>query len=132
MGFVRVAPLALFFLATSILVMFSMKNIEAVDCSGACSPASHEPPCGSSDCRCFPVIAPFVGTCYHPTALSSSVAKMIDEDPNLCESDEECIKKGTGNFCARYPNHYVDYGWCFNSGSDELKGFLAMPTAISK
>ncbi|ESW05730.1 hypothetical protein PHAVU_011G204900 [Phaseolus vulgaris] len=73
MGFVRLAPLALFFLATSI--MFSM---------------------------------------------------------NLCESDEECMKKGSGNFSARYPNDYMDYGWCFNSASDELKGFLAMPRAISK
>ncbi|KAL9298324.1 hypothetical protein ACSQ67_024220 [Phaseolus vulgaris] len=71
---------------------------------------------------------PFTGFC----AGLSSVAKMIDEHPNLCQSDEECMKKGSGNFCARYPNHYMDYGWCFNSGSEELKGFLAMPRAISK
>ncbi|ESW05724.1 hypothetical protein PHAVU_011G204300 [Phaseolus vulgaris] len=62
----------------------------------------------------------------------SAAAKMIDEHPNLCQSDEECIKKGSGNFCAPYPNHYMDYGLCFNSASDQLKGFLAMPTAISK
>nr|XP_007133732.1 hypothetical protein PHAVU_011G204500g [Phaseolus vulgaris]ESW05726.1 hypothetical protein PHAVU_011G204500g [Phaseolus vulgaris] len=92
MGYVRVAPLALFLLATSRL---------------------------------------FVGSCIHPTGLSAA-AKMIDEHPNLCQFHEECMKKGSGNFCARYPNHYMDYGWCFNSDSDALKGFLAMPRAISK
>ena len=128
MAFLRLAPLILFFLATSI--MFSMKKIEAVDCSGACSPFEM-PPCGSRDCRCVP-IGLFVGFCIYPVHLSSSVAKVIDEHPNLCQSHEECIKKGSGNFCARYPNHYMDYGWCFNSDSDQLKGFLAMPRAISK
>ena len=108
--------------------MFSMKKIEAVDCSGLCSPFEMQP-CGSRDCRCVPLGLLFDGVCID---LSSSVAKMIDEHPNLCQSDEECMKKGSGNFCARYPNHYVDYGWCFKSGSDELKVFLAMPTAISK
>ncbi|KAK7343100.1 hypothetical protein VNO80_26063 [Phaseolus coccineus] len=88
-------------------------------------------PCGSSNCRCL-AAALFGGFCIYATGLSSSVAKMIDEHPNLCQSDEECMKKGSGNFCARYPNHYIDYGWCFNSDSDALKGFLAMPRAISK
>ncbi|ESW05728.1 hypothetical protein PHAVU_011G204700 [Phaseolus vulgaris] len=128
MAHLRVAPLVLFLLAT--FIMFSMKKIEAVDCSGACSPFETLP-CRSYDCRCVPA-GLFAGFCIHPTGLSSSVAKMIDEHSNLCQSDEECIKKGSGNFCARYPNHYVDYGWCFNSGSEELKGFLAMPRAISK
>nr|AGV54160.1 albumin-1C [Phaseolus vulgaris]AGV54295.1 albumin-1C [Phaseolus vulgaris] len=127
MGYVRVAPLALFLLATS--MMFSMKKIEAVVCSGVCSPFEM-PPCGSSDCRCVPY-GLFIGSCIHPTGLSAA-AKMIDEHPNLCQSHEECMKKGSGNFCARYPNHYMDYGWCFNSDSDALKGFLAMPRAISK
>jgi len=114
----------------SFSVMFSTKNIEAAYCSDVCSPFDM-PPCGSRDCVCIPFV-PFVGLCLHPIGLSSSVAKMIDEHPNLCESDEECIKKGTGNFCAPYPNPHIDHGWCFNSGSEELKGFLAMPTAISK
>ncbi|KAK7343099.1 hypothetical protein VNO80_26062 [Phaseolus coccineus] len=126
MADVRLAPLALFLLATS--TMFSMKKIEAVDCSGVCSPFEMAP-CGSSDCRCVPV-GLVVGYCIDPNGLSSA-AKMIDEHPNLCQSDEECRKKGSGNFCARYPNHYVDYGWCFNSDSEELKSFLAMPRAIS-
>ena len=115
----------------SVLVMFSMKKIEAVDCSGECSPFDMQPLCGSSDCSCVPA-ALFAGFCAYRSGLSSSVAKTIDEHPNLCESDEECIKKGSGNFCAPYPNHHVAYGWCFNSDSDELKGFLAMSRAISK
>ncbi|ESW05729.1 hypothetical protein PHAVU_011G204800 [Phaseolus vulgaris] len=110
--------------------MFSMKNIEAAHCSGICYPAYDDPLCGSNDCLCKRV-NPMFGVCIDPTALSSSVAKMIDEDPNLCESDEECIKKGTGNFCARYPNQYMDYGWCFNSDSEQLKSFFAMPRANS-
>ncbi|BAT89289.1 hypothetical protein LR48_Vigan08g002800 [Vigna angularis] len=126
MAYVRLAPLALFLLATS--TMFPMKKIEAVECSGACSPFEM-PPCRSTDCRCVPV-ALVGGFCIYPTGLSS-VAKMIDEHPNLCQSDDECMKKGSGNFCARYPNHYVDYGWCFDSDSEALKGFLAMHSKVS-
>ena len=107
-----------------------MKNIEAVQCSGLCSPFEPLPPCGTHDCRCVP-FAQLTGHCVNPFGLSAA-AKMIDEHPNLCQCHNECINKGSGNFCARYPNHYVDYGWCFNSGSDALKGFLAMPRAISK
>jgi len=103
-----------------------MKNIEAAHCPGTCA-IGIGTPCGSVDCACYPVSL-FYGFCISRFQLSS-VAKI---HPNLCESDEECKKKGSGNFCARYPNHYVDYGWCFNSGSDQLKGFLAMPRAISK
>ncbi|KAK7405732.1 hypothetical protein VNO78_07341 [Psophocarpus tetragonolobus] len=128
MAYVRLAPLALVLLATSL--MFAMKKIEAVDCSGVCSPFEM-PPCGSTDCRCIPW-GLFIGQCIYPTGGVSSVAKMTDEHPNLCQSNDECIKKGSGNFCARYPNHYMDYGWCFNSHSEELKNFLKMPVAIAK
>ncbi|BAT89290.1 hypothetical protein LR48_Vigan08g002600 [Vigna angularis] len=127
MAYARLAPLTLYLLAASI--MFPMKMIEAADCSGACSPFEM-PPCGSTDCRCIP-IALFAGFCINPTGVSS-VAKMINEHPNLCKSDDECMKKGSGNFCARYPNNYMDYGWCFDSDSEALKGFLAMPAAITK
>jgi len=109
--------------------MFPMKKIEAVVCSGACSPFEM-PPCGSGDCRCIP-IGLFVGFCTNPSGFSS-VAKMIEEHPNLCQSDDECVKKGSGNFCARYPNNYIDYGWCFHSDSEALQGFLAMPATITK
>ncbi|XP_020208147.1 albumin-1 [Cajanus cajan] len=129
MAYVRLAPLALFFLATS--VIFSMKKTEAVVCSGVCSPFE-VPPCGSTDCRCIPV-GLFVGYCTYPSGLAS-VTKMIVEHPNLCQSHLECKKKGSGNFCARYPNNYMDYGWCFDSDSEAqaLKGFLAMPRVIAK
>ncbi|XP_017432430.1 albumin-1 isoform X2 [Vigna angularis] len=90
MAYARLAPLALYLLATSILS----------------------------------------GLCINSNGLSS-VAKMIDEHPNLCKSDDECMKKGSGNFCARYPNTDIDYGWCFDSDSEALKGFLAMPAAIT-
>jgi len=69
-----------------------MKKIEAVDCSGICSPFE-VPPCGSLQCRCVPAVL-VAGYCIHPTGLSSYMAKMIDEHPNICQSDEECIKKG--------------------------------------
>ncbi|KAK7405737.1 hypothetical protein VNO78_07346 [Psophocarpus tetragonolobus] len=128
MAYVRLAPLALFLLATSL--MFSMKKIEANECNGVCSPFEM-PPCGSTDCRCIPW-GLFIGQCIYPTGGVASVAKMIDEHPNLCQSHDECMKKGSGNFCARYPNHYMDYGWCFNSHSEELKNFLKMPVAIAK
>ncbi|XP_014501907.1 albumin-1-like [Vigna radiata var. radiata] len=126
MAYVRLAPLALFLLATS--TMFPMKKIEAVDCSGVCS-TFERLPCRSLDCRCIPIALDF-GLCFNRTGLSS-VAKMIDEHPNLCQSDDECMKKGSGNFCARYPNNYIDYGWCFHSDSEALKAFFAMPTAIT-
>ncbi|TKY68518.1 Albumin-1 protein [Spatholobus suberectus] len=128
MAYVRLAPLAVFLLATSL--MFPMKKVEAVDCSGVCSPFEM-PPCGSTDCRCIPW-GLFIGQCIYPIGGVASVAKMIDEHPNLCQSHDECMKKGSGNFCARYPNHYIDYGWCFNSDSEALKGFLKMPMAIAK
>ncbi|CAJ1977995.1 unnamed protein product [Sphenostylis stenocarpa] len=126
MAFLKLAPLALFLLATS--SMLSMKNIEAVGCSGGCSPFQM-PPCGSTDCRCIPV-GLFVGYCTHPSGVASFVKK-LDEHPNLCMSDNDCVKKGSGNFCARYPNQYVDYGWCFDSNSEALKGFLALPRTIT-
>ena len=106
----------------SFLVMFSTKKIEAGECPyKLCTPRV---PCVPS-CVCF------LGTCISRSRVSAA-AKMIDEHPNLCKSDEECMKKGSGNFCAPYPNHYMDYGWCVNTDSEELKSFLAMPRAISK
>ncbi|XP_020208801.1 albumin-1 isoform X1 [Cajanus cajan] len=128
MAYVRLAPLALFLLATSLV--FPMKEIEAVVCNGACSPFEM-PPCGSTDCRCIPW-GLFVGSCIYPTGGVTSVANMINQHPNLCQSNEECLKKGSGDFCARYPNDYMDYGWCFDSNSKALNGFLKMPTTLPK
>ncbi|KAK7358102.1 hypothetical protein VNO77_00023 [Canavalia gladiata] len=52
--------------------------------------------------------------------------------PKLCQSHDDCMKKGSGNFCAHYPNHYIDYGCCFDSDSETPKGFLKMPKPIAK
>ncbi|TKY63335.1 Albumin-1 protein [Spatholobus suberectus] len=74
MAHVRLAPLVVLLLAT---FLFPMKKIEAAKkCSGDCS-YSDWPPCGSTDCRCFPV-EPSVGTCVS----IASFAKMIEGHPN--------------------------------------------------
>ncbi|QCD85881.1 albumin-1-like isoform X2 [Vigna unguiculata] len=126
MACVSLVSLALFLLATS------WKESEA----GACArtSCSQSADCGSG-CICLvgpPIPYPFprdIGVCIGGVA---SVANMIEEHPNLCRSDDECIKKGTGNFCVRYSDRYADYGWCFHSLSESLKGFLKMPTKILK
>ncbi|TKY68514.1 Albumin-1 protein [Spatholobus suberectus] len=128
MAYVKLASLAVFLLATSL--MFPMKKVEAVDCSGVCSPFQM-PPCGSTDCRCIPW-GLFAGQCINPIGGVASFAKMIDEHPNLCQSNDECMKKGSGNFCARYPNPHIEYGWCINSYTEALKSFLKMPTATAE
>ncbi|RDX99948.1 hypothetical protein CR513_16922, partial [Mucuna pruriens] len=92
--------------------MFPMKHTEAAVCLGYCSPYENYP-CGSTNCRCLP-IARFIGSCAY-SSEHASVAKMIEEHPNLCQSNDECMKKGSGNFCARYPNSNIDYGWCLDS-----------------
>ncbi|XP_014522817.1 albumin-1-like [Vigna radiata var. radiata] len=126
MAYARLAPLALFLLATSTL--FQMNKIEAADCSGGYCSMFANKSCGT-DCVCFPSGIVF-GVCIK-APRPSFMAKMIDGHPNLCRSDDECMMKGSGNFCARYPNN-IDYGWCFDSDSEDLKGFLAMPAAITK
>ena len=111
--------------------MFSMKKIEAGTC--ARSQCSNSAQCGSH-CGCLPrppIPYPFpidTGLCIGEPAFVA----MIKEHPKLCQSHDECMKKGSGKFCARYPNNYIDYGWCFDSDSEALKGFLAMPRAITK
>ncbi|KAL5080260.1 hypothetical protein RYX36_008681, partial [Vicia faba] len=42
----------------------------------------------------------------------------IDEHPNLCESDADCKKNGSGKYCGHYPNSEIEYGWCFASKSE--------------
>ncbi|CAJ1979249.1 unnamed protein product [Sphenostylis stenocarpa] len=125
MAFVRLAPFALFFLATSLL---SMKRIEA-GCLDFCLTIDTQP-CGSSVCSCVPV-AVIAGICL-PDIAVESIAKRLDEYPQLCVSHHDCVKKGSGNFCTRslYPN--VPFGWCSHSNTEPLKGFLAMPEAIDK
>ncbi|KAL6557191.1 Albumin-1 B [Orobanche minor] len=111
--FVKLSPLVFLLLVTLFLTPL-MKKVQAVDCSGVCSPFEM-PPCGSTDCRCIPW-GLFVGQCIHPTG--GVMNKMVDEHPNLCQSHADCTKKGSGSFCARYPNADIEYGWCFASGSE--------------
>ncbi|CAH9118649.1 unnamed protein product [Cuscuta epithymum] len=117
----RLAPFAVIMLASSVVMMGMMKTARA-SCNGrdVCSPFEM-PPCGDAlGCRCIPW-GLFIGQCIYPLG-DKSLAKRIEEHPNLCQSDEECIKKaGSGgglNFCARYPNPQIDYGWCINNNTD--------------
>lgn len=120
--------------------MFPMKKVEAVECGGVCSPFEFPYPCGSQDCRCIPW-GLFIGQCIYPIK-SEHVMKMVEEHPNLCESHAECKMKRSGDFCARYPNSDIQYGWCFvsnfeaeaffskiGSNSEFAKGLLKMHAA---
>ncbi|KAG2396856.1 Albumin-1 protein [Vigna angularis] len=126
MAYAKLVYLGVFLLATS------LKNTEA----GACArtSCSQSADCGYG-CMCRqrpPIPYPFPhdrGVCIGGLA---SVANMIEEHPNFCRSDDECMKKRSGNFCVRYSDRYTDYGWCFHSASESLKGFLKMPTKISE
>ncbi|CAJ1978330.1 unnamed protein product [Sphenostylis stenocarpa] len=125
MAFVRLAALfALFFLATFVL---SMKSTEAASCSGTCTVGLSKP-CGSTSCICSPVLL-LAGIC---SSGVESLEKKIDEHPNLCRSDDDCVKKGSGDYCAPYPYQHVHYGWCFDSNSRMLKNFLALPKGMAK
>ncbi|CAJ1978350.1 unnamed protein product [Sphenostylis stenocarpa] len=103
-------------------------SVEA-DCWDICLTIDTQP-CGSSVCSCVPV-AVIAGICL-PDIAVESIAKSLDEYPNLCVSHHDCVKKGSGNFCTRslYPN--VPFGWCSHSNTEPLKGFLAMPETIDK
>ncbi|RDX71350.1 hypothetical protein CR513_49321, partial [Mucuna pruriens] len=117
MAYVRLAPLAVFLLATSCINVFGEED-------------------RSSDLfRCLFIVSDStmrLNPIYPKGLGDASLTKMIDANPNLCQSNDECMKKGSGNFCARYPNPYVEYGWCFNSDSQELKDFFKRPVAIAK
>jgi hypothetical protein len=95
-----------------------MKGAE--DCSGICSPFQM-PPCPSSNCRCIPVVL-VGGNCVDPS--SPTITKMVEEHANLCQSHADCTKKGSGSFCARYPNPDIEYGWCFSSSSRAQEVFF--------
>ncbi|CAL5209985.1 unnamed protein product [Lathyrus oleraceus] len=102
------APLAFVLLAA--FLMFQVKKVE----SGYCSPVTCYTD-RSGDCQfgciCYPSFFGYVGSCQPYV----SVAKMVDDHPNLCQSHDECTKKGTGSFCGRYPDSNMEYGRCFSS-----------------
>nr|ALL96747.1 albumin 1 [Clitoria ternatea] len=125
MAYVKHAPLAVvFLLATS--VMFIVKNAEAggsIPCGESCVFL----PCFLPGCSCKSSV------CYLNHIIASD-AKTVDEHHLLCQSHEDCFKKGTGNFCAAFPDHDIAYGWCFHAQSEGylLKDFLKMPKGILK
>ncbi|RDY06445.1 hypothetical protein CR513_09573, partial [Mucuna pruriens] len=110
MAYLRLAPLTVFFLATSCI------NV----------------PNKADKCRSLfgSVFTVRFLTMRLDQIEAASFAKMVNKHPSLCQSHDECMKKGSGNFCARYPNSRMEYGWCVNS--EALKGFLKMPTAITE
>ncbi|KAL5082625.1 hypothetical protein RYX36_011046 [Vicia faba] len=110
MASVKLASLVFLFATFGIFVT---KNVRAANCNGVCSPFEM-PPCGSSDCRCIP-IGFVIGYCRYPSGL---LLRTNDEHPNLCESDADCEKKGSGKYCGHYPNPDIEYGWCFASKSE--------------
>jgi len=101
--------------------MFPMKNVEASCEDNFC--ASPFGQCGAG-CFCIPEAGCIPG-------LHKDAVKKIGEHPNLCESHVECKKKGSGSFCARFPNLDVDYGWCFASKS-EAEDIFSKSTTESK
>nr|C0HKG0.1 RecName: Full=Cliotide T9; Flags: Precursor [Clitoria ternatea] len=117
MAYVRLACLAvIFFFAAS--VMFTVE-------AGI--------PCGES-CVFIPCLTTVVGcscknkVCYNNHVIAAE-ANSIDDHHLLCQSHDDCIKKGTGNFCAPFLDHACQYGWCFRAESEGylLKDFLKMP-----
>ncbi|KEH33346.1 putative albumin I [Medicago truncatula] len=130
MTYVKLITLALFLVTT--LLMFQTKNVEAEFCSSVgsfCSPFNTNP-CGYlGNCRCVPYYL-YGGTCENPFGFEHNM-KMIEEHPNLCQTHAECIKKGSGNFCARYANADVEYGWCFASVAEAERYFkIGSNTAV--
>jgi hypothetical protein len=77
--------------------------------------------CDAGDgCRCFVTDAlTLPGFC----ATLISIEKKVEELPNLCWSHAECIRKGSGNYCAHLPNSDIKYGFCFASISNAEDAF---------
>lgn len=99
--------------------VFPTRKVEAAECSIRCNMLI-EPQCGSTSCQCIPV-SPILGDCVPKS--SGAVMKRVEEHPNLCQSHVDCMKKGSGSFCARYPNPDIEYGWCFSSNLEALNFF---------
>nr|QMV80721.1 cyclotide precursor [Clitoria ternatea] len=118
MAYVRLTSLAVvFFIATS--VMFTLKKTEGG--LPICGETCFKTKCYTKGCSCsYPVCKR-----NHIIALE---AKTVDEHRLLCESHEDCFKKGTGNYCASFPNSDIHFGWCFYAESEGylLKDFLKM------
>nr|QMV80758.1 cyclotide precursor [Clitoria ternatea] len=94
-------------------------------------------PCGES-CVYIPCITSIVGcscqnkVCYNNHVIAAT-SKSMDEHHLLCQSHDDCITKGSGNFCAPFLEHDVSYGWCFHAESEGylLKDFSKKPMKIA-
>ncbi|MCI02243.1 albumin [Trifolium medium] len=95
--------------------MFPMKKVEG--CAKTwCDIGSKYKDCGKG-CSCL-AWGIFGGTC-----LDGLFKKAVREVYNVCESDDDCIKKGSGSICAYYPNSELQHGWCFNSNVEAERYF---------
>nr|G1CWH1.1 RecName: Full=Cliotide T2; Flags: Precursor [Clitoria ternatea]AEK26403.1 cyclotide precursor cliotide T2 [Clitoria ternatea] len=119
MAYVRLTSLAvLFFLAAS--VMLNVKKTEGgefLKCGESCVQGE----CYTPGCSCdWPI-------CKKNHIIATN-AKTVNQHRLLCESHEDCFKKGTGNYCAFFPDSDVHFGWCFYAESDGylLKDFFKM------
>nr|ALL96744.1 albumin 1 [Clitoria ternatea] len=113
----RFAPLALIFIF-AICVMFAVHNTEAgsaIRCGERCLLGR----CHRPGCTCIRRI------CRRNHVIAAE-ANTVDDHHLLCESHEDCFKKGSGNYCAFFPDTNIHYGWCFNAESEGymLKDFL--------
>ncbi|XP_058752171.1 albumin-1-like [Vicia villosa] len=130
MAYAKVSLLPLFLLAT-LVIIFPIKKVEA-DCNDKiCS--FQRSTCGAG-CLCLPGI----DFCMN----ASLVMKIVKKHPKLCESHADCTRKGSGSFCAYYPNSDIKYGVCFDSNShaeasfknalsSEFSNLLKMSSAVA-
>ncbi|KEH34704.1 putative albumin I chain a [Medicago truncatula] len=102
MSNVKLASFAVLLLAA--FLMFPMKKVEAKECRGDCG--TFLGLCASG-CKCVThdyVYGCYVGTCENPNLVSGNFQRKVEE-PKLCWSHDECTKKGSGNYCARFLNY---------------------------
>nr|WGM83067.1 CterM T20K precursor [synthetic construct] len=114
MAYVRLTSLAvLFFLAASVMKTEGGLPVCGETCVGGT--------CNTPGCKCsWPV-------CTRNHIIAAN-AKTVNEHRLLCTSHEDCFKKGTGNYCASFPDSNIHFGWCFHAESEGylLKDFMNM------
>ncbi|CAJ2632452.1 unnamed protein product [Trifolium pratense] len=116
MAYVKHALVVIFLAAfvNSFAVMFPMKKVEGCDKTWCTSINAH---CGDG-CGCL-AWGIFGGNCIYRGYIKNAVR----EHYNLCESDDNCVKKGSGSICAYYPNSELEHGWCFTSNVEAERYF---------
>ncbi|GAU16004.1 hypothetical protein TSUD_338750 [Trifolium subterraneum] len=85
-----------------------MKKVEGCDKTW-CGVRNTYSSCGEGcTCLAWGILG---GNCAPEVLIKNAVR----EHYNLCESNDDCIKKGSGSICAYYPNSQLQHGWCFTS-----------------